>query len=325
MSTRNIVVYKMHGTGNDFVVVDGRLQGVKELFKLNNQGVSLFAADLAHRRFGLGFDQLLLIDDPTDASTADVYMRVFNADGTIAEMCGNGIRCAAYFARHVASNRLGVDTFKVETLSRIVTVSLLTAPRQVSTSATLPALNSSVLSVRVEMGFPDIISTSTSVSCLDTTFNGYYISMGNPHFVIFLPDQKDASVRLASLETFAVADYGPIIEHMTNIFPHKTNVEFVSASSTLSDAVRMRVWERGAGETWSCGSGACAVGAASLLRSVALNKPIDNHTIDVHLPGGLLTIEWNPETDANSQPIHPLFMTGPAALVGKIEIEVFVP
>lgn len=325
MSNIPLVVHKMHGTGNDFIVVDGRLPGVLNLFNLDSRGVSTFAADLAHRRFGLGFDQLLLIDHPTQPSKAEVFMRVINADGTVAEMCGNGIRCAAYYARYLAATPLQTDTFRVETLSRIVTTSLLTVPKQVSGSSSVPSLSSSVLSVKVDMGTPDVMSSSTSVTSLDTSFTGYSISMGNPHFVIFLPDQKDASVRLSSLDSFGVTTHGPNIETLTSVFPNKTNVEFVSASSTQSDAVRMRVWERGAGETWSCGSGACAVGAATILRSVTLNKPIDNHTVDVHLPGGLLTIEWNPESDQAGRLLHPLYMTGPAALVGKVEIEVFVP
>lgn len=325
MSNVQLVVYKMHGTGNDFIVVDGRHPGVLDLFKLDSRSCSPFATDLAHRRFGLGFDQLLLIDNPTDASTADIFMRIFNADGSIAEMCGNGIRCAAYYARHLATNPLTSNTFRVETLSRIVSVSLLTPPKQVNNSSSLPSLSSSVISVKVDMGVPDILSPATIVNSHDTNFIGYSISMGNPHYVVFLPDQKDASIRLTSLDSFPVTTHGPIIENFTSTFPNKTNVEFVSATSTQSDAVRMRVWERGAGETWSCGSGACAVGAATILRSVTLNKPIDNHTVDVHLPGGLLTIEWNPDTDPSGRFLHSLNMTGPAALVGKVEIEVFVP
>lgn len=325
MSNQALVVHKMHGTGNDFVVVDGRLPDVLDLFQVDSKGVSILAADLAHRRFGLGFDQLLLIDHPTDASKAEVFMRVINADGTVAEMCGNGIRCAAYYARYLATSPLTSNTFRIETLSRIVSVTLLTAPKQVSNSSITASLSSSVLSVKVDMGVPDVISQSAVVTSQDTNLTGYSISMGNPHFVIFLPDQKDASVRLSSLDAFPVTSHGPVIENLTNIFPNKTNVEFVSATSTQSDSVRMRVWERGAGETWSCGSGACAVGAATVLRSIALNKPIDNHTVDVHLPGGLLTIEWNPEEDQAGRFMHSLHMTGPAALVGKVEIDVFVP
>lgn len=321
MSTRPLVVHKMHGTGNDFVVVDGREKDVMELFKLDSSGFSPFAAELGHRRFGLGFDQLLLIDHPSDPTKADVFMRIFNADGSIAEMCGNGVRCAAFYVRWIAANTISKDTFLVETLSRIVTVSMLSAPKQVPNSN----LVSKILNVRVDMGFPDILSPSLAVNALDTSFVGYSISMGNPHFVIFLTDQKDANIRLSSLDTFSVATHGPSIENLSQTFPNKTDVEFVSATSTQFDAVRMRVWERGAGETLSCGTGACAVGAASLLRSITLNKPIDTHSVDVHLPGGMLTIEWNPELDASGKAVHSLFMTGPAALVGKAEIEVCIP
>jgi diaminopimelate epimerase len=315
----------MHGTGNDFVVVDGRESGVMTLFKTDSSGRCSFAAELGHRRFGLGFDQLLLIDHPTDNTKADVFMRIFNADGSVAEMCGNGVRCAAFYVRHLASQTLLKDSFQVETLSRIVTVTMLTGVRRDPQEANSVSLISSFLNVRVDMGFPDLLSSSLSVSSLDTSFTGYSISMGNPHFIIFLSDQKDANVRLSSLDSFPVSSHGPNIETMTQTFPNKTNVEFVTATSTHFDAVRMRVWERGAGETLSCGSGACAVGAASLLRLITLNKPIDNHTIDVLLPGGMLTIEWNPELDPSGQALHPLFMTGPAALVGKAEIEVFLP
>jgi len=330
MSVRRLFVHKMHGTGNDFVVMDGRVSDVLELFQLDSSGISPLAAQLGHRRFGIGFDQLLLVDHPTDSQKADVFMRIFNSDGSVAEMCGNGVRCVSFFVRHLADKPLMSDTFRVETLSRIVTVSLLSAPKTSIESTFSPSapssLVASVVSVRVDMGLPEILSNNVSVpSIMENTFVGYSISMGNPHFVIFLPDQKDASVRLSSLDCFSVTTHGPVIENSTSIFPHKTNVEFVTASSTQSEAVKMRVWERGAGETLSCGSGACAVGAASILRAIALNKPIDNHTVDVHLPGGSLTIEWNPETSNTGQPLHPLYMSGPASLVGKIEIDVMAP
>lgn len=325
MDVRRICVHKMHGTGNDFVVMDGRLPGVMELFKLDAAGHSPFAAQLGHRRFGVGFDQLLLIDHPTDSQKADVFMRIFNSDGSVAEMCGNGVRCASFFFRHLAETPFLSDTFRVETLSRIVSVSLLSVPKQSVESSSFASVVSSSLNVRVDMGLPEILSHNLAVTSLETPFVGYSVSMGNPHFVIFLPDQKDASVRLSSLDSFAVTSHGPVIENTTSTFPFKTNVEFVTSSSTHSDSVKMRVWERGAGETLSCGSGACAVGVASILRAIALNKAIDNHTVEVHLPGGTLTVEWNPQMSPTGQPLHPLFMSGPATLVGKVEIDVIVP
>lgn len=321
MGITRVVVYKMHGIGNDFLVIDGRDAAIAQLFVVDSSGRCQLASELGHRHFGLGFDQLLLIKAPTDPSQADIYMQIFNSDGSTAGMCGNGVRCAAFFARHLAASAVPADTFKIETQSRIVSVTLLTPPKVASTGA----LVTKELAVKVDMGFPDILNNSLSVSSLDHTFAGYSISMGNPHYVIFLTDQKDASLRLAELSTFPVASHGPSIETNASVFPQHTNVEFVSTSSAHSDAVKMRVWERGAGETLACGSGACAVGAATLLRSVSLNKPIDNHKVTVHLPGGSLEIEWNPELDNNGHPLHPLFMTGSATLVGKTEIEVNSP
>lgn len=318
MGITHLVVFKMHGIGNDFLVIDGRGAGIAELFVTDAHGSCRFASELGHRHFGLGFDQLLLLTAPTDPSKADIFMRIFNSDGSTSGMCGNGVRCAAYFARHLAALPLPADSFKVETPSRIVSVTLISQPKASSTGT----LITREVAVRVEMGLPDILSASLSVNSLEQTFVGYSISMGNPHFVTFLTDQKDASIKLAELSSFPVTTHGPVIAENTTAFPHKTNVEFVSTSSAHPEAVRMRVWERGAGETLACGSGACAVGAATILRSIALNKPIDNHKVAVHLPGGSLEIEWNPEVDAQGQPLHSLCMTGSASLVGKIEIEV---
>jgi diaminopimelate epimerase len=315
----------MHGTGNDFLVVDGRVGGVEKLFEVNESGLSSLAFQLGHRRFGLGFDQLLLIVPPTEPSKADIYMKIFNCDGSPAGMCGNGIRCASFFAKYLANEPLQTDSFKVETQSRVVTVWMSGLPRTVPLKPTKASLLCQEVVVKVDMGFPDIQATALPVTSHDTSFVGYSISMGNPHYVIFLPDQKDAGVRIAELSSFPVTLHGPCIENNVELFPEKTNVEFVTTSSSQPDAVRMRVWERGSGETLSCGSGACSVGAASIVRATLLNKPIDNHKVTVHLPGGLLDIEWNPEVDGNGDPLHPLFMTGPATLVGKAEIQVFVP
>ncbi len=273
-----IVFSKMQGLGNDFIFIDGR--------KLKLANPRALARQLCDRRFGIGADQLLIL---ASSRKADFAMRIHNADGSEVGMCGNGLRA---LARFVQRGGLSVKTeLRIETKSGIQVARLLPKGR-----------------VRVDMGKPILKAREIPVHLSGRVINrpirldgrgevrGTCVSMGNPHCVLFVDDLKSTPVE----------KIGPALEK-NNLFPQKTNVEFVRVLSTRE--IEMRVWERGAGETLACGSGACAAVVASVL---------NGHTerdVRVQLPGGALDISWNREDD------H-VYMTGPAELVYKGEIEV---
>jgi diaminopimelate epimerase len=272
---------KMHGAGNDFVVLDGIARELPPLEPL--------ARRLADRHFGVGFDQLL-VARPSKA--ADFRMEIYNADGSQAEMCANGIRAFFKFLRD--RGYADADSIRVETLGGIVVPRWVGEDRvtvdmgePVLAPAKIPTLlgegDGPVLDARLEVGGGTLRVSS--------------ISMGNPHAVIYVDD----------IDAAPVGELGPLVESHP-AFPNRVNVEFVELVSR--DRLCQRTWERGTGETLACGSGACAVAVVSILRGVA------DHEVIVALPGGELSIQW--EGDGTS-----VFMTGPAANVftGRIEIE----
>ncbi len=266
---------KMHGARNDFVVIDDRRDKLEITPEL--------AVTLLDRRAGVGGDQLLLI---RDSKEADFEMLIYNADGSEVEMCGNGIRCAALFAK-----RLGItdrNEMTVKTLAGIMR----------------PVIEGDV--VRVDMGKPEFSADLIPVNLQGEVFdhplelNGERfliscVSMGNPHCVIEVDDP----------DRFDVSKWGPIIEHHT-LFPNRINVEFIRVMD--SGNVRMRVWERGSGETLACGTGACACAV------VCVRKGLTDNEVNLHLDGGKLLVQWSNEGSVS--------LTGPASFVfeGKIEI-----
>ena len=276
--------YKMHGLGNDFILID-----CIENKSMQDSAVSRLtglAAKICSRRLGIGADQLLLL---YPSEKADFRMRIFNADGSEVEMCGNGIRCLAkYVWNRRYSNKKILD---IETMAGII------RPEKngdngdmVKVDMGRPALDAMDIPVKLEgeiMDFPLKIE--------DMEFNITCVSMGNPHTVIFIDNTDD----------FAVSYYGPLIENH-ELFPGKTNVEFVQIINR--DEIKMRVWERGAGETPACGTGASAAAVASAL------KGLTRREVTVHLSGGDLFLKW--DSDGH------VFMTGPAVTVfeGKIDI-----
>ncbi len=274
---------KMHGLGNDFVVVDARHEPIEALFAESGRAGRV-SRTLADRRFGIGADQILVLKT---SERVPVRMDIYNADGGRVEMCGNGIRC---FARYVWSRGIhDADPLPVETLAGIVR----------------PAREGDL--VRVDMGRPVLEGPDIPVAAegrivdhrLDTTegvVSVTCVSMGNPHAIIFVDD----------VEAAPVTTLGPEIEKLP-FFPNRTNVEFVQV--VRPGELRMRVWERGAGETLACGTGASAVGVAGVLRGVSERR------VRVRLPGGELLIEWDEETGS-------VFMTGPAVEVFEGTIEV---
>ena len=263
---------KMHGLGNDFVFLDH--------FSVS-QDVDYpeLAKKLCHRHFGIGGDGLIVI---LPSKVADAKMRIINSDGSEPEMCGNGIRC---FARYVYDHRVVVhNPMHVETLAGVLTLNLKVQDGEVQ-------------GVRVDMGEPilqaDLIPVlgqgepvvGQTLEVDGSTFLYTAVSMGNPHCVIFVDDY----------ETLDFERYGPAIEKHS-LFPRKTNVEFIKVDSQRE--LTMKVWERGAGPTLACGTGACASAVAAVL-----NRKTEP-TVTVHLPGGDLLIEWGPDNH--------VYMTGPA-------------
>ena len=251
--------WKMHGLGNDYIVIDNR-NG-----KISGSKAAELAMRLCERHFSVGADGLLLV---SDSKTADAKMRIFNADGSEAEMCGNGIRC---FAKYCYENGIvKKKEFAVETLSGKKNV-WLTVNRD------------KVVSVRVDMGEPNWERSALPMVgkgiCVDENlevngevFRVTCLSMGNPHCVLFVNHVDD----------FPVNRVGPKIENH-KAFPKRTNVDFVQV---LSDSqLKIRVWERGCGETLACGTGTCAsVAAANRLGKVG-------DRVTVHLLGGFLQVE----------------------------------
>jgi diaminopimelate epimerase len=277
----------MHGLGNDFVFIDCRAFDPPDLPRL--------AEKLCHRRFGIGADQLLLL---YPSKIADFRMRIFNGDGSEVEMCGNGIRC---FAKYIWDRGLSEKrTLKVETMAGIIRPEKVEGLVRVDMGE--PVLDPERIPVGI--GRESTAGTRQSGQGAGDSNRGPVIdfplrieekelrmtcvSMGNPHAVIFVDNVSE----------FPVAYYGPLIENHA-LFPKRTNVEFVQAMGR-SD-IRMRVWERGAGETMACGTGASAAAVAAHL------KAITGRAVTVHLNGGDLSIEWADDDH--------VYMTGPAVEV----------
>lgn len=260
---------KMHGLGNDFVVIDARDMDVGPIKKK--------ATLLADRRFGVGCDQILVL---RKSRKADFRMQIFNADGSEVEMCGNGIRCLAKYLHDKKITKR--KEIRFETLGGIKTTFM--KGKDVDVDMGLPTFNAPDIPVNLQGRVLD-----RPLKVLDREFSVTCLSMGNPHCVTFLD----------SLDSFEVGKYGPFMENH-ELFPKRINAEFVEVVS--KSRIKMRVWERGSGETFACGTGACASAvAARLVRNAARD-------VTVELQGGNLKIHWEGEN-------HPVFMCGPAATV----------
>jgi diaminopimelate epimerase len=266
---------KMHGLGNDYVYIDAINQKIQNELKL--------AQFVSNRHFGIGADGLILI---CESKVADFKMRMFNSDGSEAEMCGNGIRCVGKFVYDKGFT--SKTTVTIETLAGIKTLKLNIKDKKVET-------------VRVDMGEPileadkiPVISKEEPVKNLELgaenrKFKFTCVSMGNPHAITIVENTKE----------FEVERYGKILE-VDKAFPKKANIEFAQVID--KENIKMRVWERGAGETLACGTGACATAVACNLLNLTGRK------VNIELLGGILNIEWN-ENDNH------IYMTGPAVTV----------
>ena len=276
--------HKIHGAANDFVVIDGREVGQVDWAAL--------ALGVCDRRRGVGADGLLVLEDAPTGTEADFRMRYLNADGSVGEMCGNGIRCMGKFVLDIgatSSHDLLWDTGAGPVRTRVidyggrettVTVDMgppRFAPDEIPVDATGPEVREHLF---------DVGGTELYMTC---------VSMGNPHAVTYVEH----------VDGYPLERIGPLVEHHS-AFPRRTNFEIVEVIDR--DHLRMRVWERGVGETQACGTGACAVAVASQLDRQTADEVI------VDVPGGRLKVEWRP-----GENVH---LTGPAetSFVGELPL-----
>ena len=260
---------KMHGAGNDFVVLDGLRDDLPDLTPL--------AARLCDRHLGIGADQLLVV---RASQSADFRMQIFNADGSQVEMCANGIRCFYKFLRDRGHTR--AEEIGVETLSGVVRPRWA-GPDRVRVDMGCPVLAPAKIPTTLAAGEGPVLDVPLQVG--EHPLEVSSVSMGNPHAVVYVEDPERAPV----------AELGPLLEHHP-AFPNRVNVEFVRVENRTR--IRQRTWERGTGETLACGSGACAVAVVSMLRGVA------DRALRVQLRGGELEIRW-PDDAANVEMTGP--------------------
>lgn len=264
---------KMHGLGNDFVVVDAR----DPLPSSMADDLPVLARRLCDRHYGVGADGFILM---LPSSRADVRMRMFNPDGSEAEMCGNGIRCLAAFAR--TTGAVAGNAMTVETGAGVLSPTLLNDGR-VEVDMGAPILPSGQIPAQFDELSPRDRIVEAPLSVNGDTLTVTCVSMGNPHCVVFLDAQRGTTLDGMDLTQVPLDALGPHIEHHRN-FPALTNVEF--ATLVGGNEIAVRVWERGAGATLACGTGACATMVAAALTGRVSHRAV------VHLPGGPLEIEW---------------------------------
>ncbi len=274
---------KMHGCGNDYVYIDGAREHISQEDK------PAFVRALSDRHFGVGGDGVIFINPSREA---DFEMEMYNADGSRAEMCGNGIRCVAkYVYDKGLTKRRELDIISAGKVKHVV----------------LDIEDGKVAEVRVNMGRPELSAEkipvrasggrviNEEIAVLDQVYRMTCVSMGNPHAVVFVED----------VQNLPLASLGPYFEHHER-FPKRVNTEFVRVIDR--GHVEMRVWERGTGETLACGTGCCATAAACVLNGLTDRK------INVHVPGGDIAVEWDEKEDT-------IYMTGPACFVFEGEID----
>lgn len=261
---------KMHGLGNDFVVVDHRGQNLK--FPLNESDIQL----LGNRRRGVGFDQLVVLED---TENADIFMRIYNQDGSEAGACGNATRCVA----SLYALETGKKHLTIETISGLLSADIIDPIEKIRVNMGVPKLDWQSLPAAQDC---NLLSMPIDIDSLPRPIG---VNVGNPHAVFFI-DRFDG---------FDIEKIGAFVEHHA-LFPKRINVEF--AQILDEHTIRMRVWERGAGITEACGTGACATAIAAIW-----SGKIKNHAT-LKLDGGTLDIEW-------AGIGQPVFMTGSATLV----------
>lgn len=268
---------KMHGLGNDYIYINVlENKDLKEIF--TRYKIGALVRYLSNRNFGVGGDGVIFIEN---SLIADFKMRIFNSDGTEAEMCGNGIRC---FARYVyEKNMIKNKKIRIETLAGIKEAEIIENNKK------------EIEEIKINMGKAKI-QNNINIKIQDKNFKINRISIGNPHAIIFVPD----------VEKIPIEEYGPIIENH-RYFPLKTNVEFVQILER--NLIKLRVWERGAKETFACGTGSCASVIAGIKNKLLKNE------VKVLLKGGELKIKMDEKTKN-------IYMQGIATKVFEGEIYV---
>lgn len=274
---------KMNGLGNDFVILDW------EEYQKTELSPDKLALKLCNRNFSIGADGLIIVNPNTDI--ADISWIFYNSDGSVAQMCGNGMRC---FSRYIYDKKiLNKKEFSVETKAGIIIPEII-SDTEVRVNMGQPVLEPEKIPCKTKTN----LNITYSVNGKEFTLNT--VSMGNPHCIIFV-EKKSKELALR---------YGSAIEN-DNLFPEKTNVEFVEILS--KDEIIINVWERGCGITLACGTGACATTVAGILNGYL------NNTVKANLPGGTLTIEWNGNPNDTK---HNVYMTGRAdySFTGMIQV-----
>lgn len=282
MTQSKTVFTKMHGAGNDYIYVNTLLYNIAD--------PAATAIKWSDRHKGIGSDGLVLIGY-SDTIDADYSMRIFNADGSEAMMCGNASRC---IGKYLYEKGITDKTcIRLKTLSGIKVLRLHVEERKV-TGVTVDML-APALADKAQIATPDGSMAEGTLRAGGRKFTGTFVSMGNPHFVTFVDD----------IATIDIAAYGSILEHDA-IFPDRCNIEF--AQVTADGDIRTRVWERGSGITMACGTGACATAVAAALTGRS------GRTSRIQMDGGTLCIEWREDNG------H-VYMTGPAEFVFDGEAE----
>lgn len=271
---------KMHGAGNDYVYVDGFRQRIADPAEL--------AVRIADRHFGVGGDGLILILPP-ETPDGDVRMRMFNADGSEAEMCGNGVRCVAKYAADHGLVPATSSAVRVETLAGLKAIELVRGATGKVEAARVdmgvPHLNRSEIPMN---GSPEERAVDVPLEVAGRSYRVTALSMGNPHCVVFVPTVDD----------LPLDELGPAFERHP-VFPRRVNAEFCRV---IDDAtLQMRVWERGSGETLACGTGAAAAAVAACLNGLT------GRQVTIHVRGGVLSLEWGADGH--------VYLTGPAVEV----------
>ena len=270
---------KMHGAGNDYIYVNTLEYDIPDPEKTSIKWSAYHT--------GIGSDGLVLIGKPQDGRRADYSMRIFNADGSEAMMCGNASRCIGKYLYEKGLTEK--ETIRLETLSGIKILKLHIQDGKVE------EVTVDMLQPRLENKEQFTTQSPATLKADNRSFTGTYVCMGNPHFVTFVDD----------IDTIDIAHYGSLLEH-NEVFPQRCNIEF---AQVMEDGkIRTRVWERGSGITMACGTGACATATAAALTGRTPRQS------DIVMDGGTLHIEWHEDDN------H-VYMTGPAAFAFEGEIE----
>ncbi len=273
---------KMHGNGNDYIFINGFEQSVDDPSKL--------AIRISDRHTGVGSDGLILMLPPDSHDKADLKMRMFNADGSEAEMCGNGIRCVCKYAYEYGLS--DADPMRIQTGAGVLALEYTRNAHGL------------VELVTVDMGDPDLSRhPHHDLEFHDGRWSVVFVAMGNPHVIMFTDEHPE--LMAGPLAEFDLPRWGPRIENHP-AFPHRINAHFVEVTS--KSEITMRTWERGSGITQACGTGACAVCVAGVITERTQRDVL------IHLPGGDLNVRWD-------EPSNHVFMTGPATEVFSGEWE----